>query len=167
MGKSLEIFKGSKLHKGEQIISFAEGYIGKMMGSGKDTQYNGDLVLTDQRLVFYAKRVFLTPEVYKSMPLKQISSINFTAGWIKKTIELVTNNDFLEFKFLGNKEVIEEFQKAVESTRDKIMNTTNTQPTIVNDSIPDQIKKLAELKDLGILTEDEFNTKKQELLAKM
>jgi hypothetical protein len=66
------------LYKGEQIISSSEGYIGKMMGSGKDTQYNGELILTDQRLVFYAKRVFLSPEVYKSMPLKQISSINFS-----------------------------------------------------------------------------------------
>ena len=35
------------------------------------------------------------------------------------------------------------------------------------ESIPDQIKKLSELKDAGILTEDEFNTKKAELLAKM
>jgi hypothetical protein len=101
------------------------------------------------------------------MPLRQISSINFSAGWVKKTIELVTNNDVLEFKFLGNKEVIEEFQKAVESTRDKIMNTTNPQTPSVNDSIPEQIKKLAELKELGILTDDEFNTKKQELLDKM
>lgn len=33
--------------------------------------------------------------------------------------------------------------------------------------IPEQIKKLAELKDAGILTEDEFNSKKSELLEKM
>ena len=36
-----------------------------------------------------------------------------------------------------------------------------------SDSIPDQIKKLADLKDQGILTEEEFNKKKTELLAKM
>lgn len=33
--------------------------------------------------------------------------------------------------------------------------------------IPLQIKKLADLKDQGILTEDEFETKKKELLSKM
>jgi len=35
------------------------------------------------------------------------------------------------------------------------------------DSIPDTIRKLAELRDKGILTADEFETKKRELLAKM
>jgi len=33
--------------------------------------------------------------------------------------------------------------------------------------IPEQIKKLASLKDAGILTADEFNSKKAELLARM
>lgn len=42
--------------------------------------------------------------------------------------------------------------------------STNTQPV---DDIPTQIKKLADLRDQGILTEDEFNKKKTELLAKM
>jgi hypothetical protein len=40
-------------------------------------------------------------------------------------------------------------------------------PTSANVSIPDQISKLAELRDKGILTEDEFATKKAELLARM
>jgi hypothetical protein len=35
------------------------------------------------------------------------------------------------------------------------------------DDIPAQIQKLAALKGLGILTEDEFAAKKAELLAKM
>jgi Short C-terminal domain len=33
--------------------------------------------------------------------------------------------------------------------------------------IADQIKKLADLRDQGVLTEDEFQQKKAELLAKM
>jgi hypothetical protein len=35
------------------------------------------------------------------------------------------------------------------------------------DSIPDQIKKLAELRELGILTNDEFQAKKKQLLERM
>lgn len=35
------------------------------------------------------------------------------------------------------------------------------------DSIPDQIKKLAELRDAGILTSEEFEDKKKQLLAQM
>lgn len=42
----------------------------------------------------------------------------------------------------------------------------NTAP-IGGQSIPEQIAKLNELKEAGILTEEEFNSKKSELLAKM
>lgn len=39
-----------------------------------------------------------------------------------------------------------------------------TQP---GDSTTDQLRKLAELRDAGVLTDEEFETKKQELLARM
>jgi uncharacterized membrane protein YeaQ/YmgE (transglycosylase-associated protein family) len=35
------------------------------------------------------------------------------------------------------------------------------------DSTTDQLRKLAELRDAGVLTDEEFETKKQELLARM
>jgi uncharacterized membrane protein YeaQ/YmgE (transglycosylase-associated protein family) len=35
------------------------------------------------------------------------------------------------------------------------------------DSVTDQLRKLAELRDAGVLTDEEFETKKQELLARM
>lgn len=38
---------------------------------------------------------------------------------------------------------------------------------IENNDIPNQIRELAKLKDEGILTEEEFNNKKNELLSKM
>ena len=82
MSKILEKFKANKLYEGEMVILAASGYIGKVMGSGKNTQHNGNLILTDQRLVFYSK--LLLKEVYKSMPIKQISSINFSSGLLKK-----------------------------------------------------------------------------------
>jgi len=38
---------------------------------------------------------------------------------------------------------------------------------VQQDSIPDQIKKLNELKELGAITDEEYEKKKTELLAKM
>ena len=65
------------------------------------------------------------------------------------------------------KEEIETFQKRLEATRDEIMSLPNSQPPSMLESIPEQIKKLAELKNLGIISEDEFNSKKIQLLDKM
>jgi hypothetical protein len=43
--------------------------------------------------------------------------------------------------------------------------TADSQPS--NPDIPDQIRKLAELRDSGILSSEEFEAKKAELLSKM
>ena len=59
-------------------------------------------------------------------------------------------------------------QKFIEYVKSRIekkgQETTPPEPIV---EIPDQIKKLAELKDQGILTEEEFELKKPELLARM
>ena len=49
----------------------------------------------------------------------------------------------------------------------KEQNSTSSTQTINEMSIPEKIKQLAVLKEQGILTEDEFNQKKTELLAKL
>ena len=46
-------------------------------------------------------------------------------------------------------------------------NKVSSQTVSSSDDIPAQIKKLADLKDAGILSESEFQEKKTELLAKM
>ena len=45
--------------------------------------------------------------------------------------------------------------------------TSSETPSQLPADIPAQIKQLAELKDQGILTEEEFETKKAELLKKI
>lgn len=68
-----------------------------------------------------------------------------------------------------NKSLREPFEKAVRIIY-KLMDDTNTQksgvPTVGLD-IPDQIRKIADLKDSGIITNEEFENKKQELLGRM
>ena len=44
--------------------------------------------------------------------------------------------------------------------------TSSNQSSVANTSIPEQIRQLAELKEAGILTENEFRIKKEQLLAK-
>jgi len=55
-------------------------------------------------------------------------------------------------------------RKLLEDRRASLARPVVTQQV---ESIPDQIKKLAELKDAGILTTEEFETKKKELLKRL
>ena len=99
MGSSLEKFKGSKFYKGEEVISSIEVYIGKLMGFGNNTQCNGALIITCQQLMFYAEEIGEEPEVYERIPLNQISSTNI-AGWLQKTLTVVSKSDVYDFKSL-------------------------------------------------------------------
>ena len=46
------------------------------------------------------------------------------------------------------------------------MKAPSPAPAALADSIPEQIKKLATLRDEGVLTQAEFDTKKTEMLAR-
>jgi len=70
---------------------------------------------------------------------------------------------------LFNKSKLDTFEKIAQKIRElKVKKKEN--PVIMNApslDIPEQIKKLAELKNAGILTEEEFQKKKDELLKRL
>lgn len=127
MGSSLEKFKESKFYEGEEVISSIEVYIGKLMGFGDNTQYNGELILTRQQLIFYAEAMKPNPEVYERIPLHQIELLEI-AGWLQKTLTIVSNSDVYEFKSLGPLEEMEFFKQKISFTRDNMIATEETEP---------------------------------------
>ena len=94
--KHVEKFKSNHLNPGESVIAWAEGYIGKMMGSGKDTQHNGALIVTETRVAFYRKGFI--GEVIETIPLKSITSIERKSTLGHRVIRVHTSHDDLEFK---------------------------------------------------------------------
>lgn len=115
----------------------------------------------------------------KTIQLSQISSVQFKpAGF---------TNGYIQFSFLGgleqkgnafnaaadeNSVAFNTWQKdafieAREIVKKLILENQRKGNFIQSDDIPTQIKKLAELKEAGILTETEFENKKTELLARI
>jgi hypothetical protein len=83
-----------------------------------------------------------------------------------RVVRLHTAHDDLEFKTLEPKALFDEVLAQLERLRnaptdDSVVSTASAE------SITDQIKKLGELRAGGLLTDDEFNTKKAELLARL
>lgn len=165
MGKHTEHFKASRLKEGEEILSSIDGYIGKMFGKGKDEQFNGELILTNTRVVFISK-TWLREE-YRAIPIERISSVDFSSGLMAKSITFVSNNDFIEFTTLGKKEPLNDFHDKVEDLRGNISSSNNQNQNQTTIDIPSQIKQLSDLRDSGILNNEEFEQKKTELLSKM
>ena len=100
----------------------------------------------------------------ESFPLSKVSAIEMSKGLMGKSITLKMSGNDANVKWI-NKGNPDELVKYVRDNMGETPSSSNAAPAI--DDIPAQIQKLASLMDAGILTEDEFNKKKTELLAKM
>lgn len=158
--KHVTQFRASHLKKGESILVWCEGYIGEMMGKGDKTQHNGVLIITEQRVAFYRKG--LLGEVLETIPLPKITSVERKSTMGHRTIRMHTSHDKLEFKF---------FDQAKESQLiDAIEDGREPLEPSASPSEPDPLealKKLGELKEMGVITKEEFESKKADLLGKI
>lgn len=150
------------LDQGETIIASCFGaYETKRMG--QDSVRNGIFIATEKRVVFFAKK--LMGYDMESFPLSKVSAIEMSKGIMGKSINMKMSGNDAKIKWVnqGNPEEL------VSYVREHMGENSAPQPATqaAADDIPTQIQKLASLKDAGILTEEEFATKKAELLAKM
>lgn len=163
--KHLKEFKKSKLKPNEEIQCFLEGWIGKMMGTGDDKQHNGKIIITNERICFYRKG--LIGEVLETIPLKRITSIETLSHMGHRVLRVHTSHDSLEFKTFEDKKLFDEAFQILDGYRDDVLTSEIPSQPVSSESIPEQIKKIAELRDDGILSDDEFQSKKSDLLSKM
>lgn len=160
--KHTEAFRTTKLKPNEMIELHLEGWIGEMMGRGESTQRNGQFVLTNQRACFYRKGIL--GEVFETIPLNKLTSVETISRMGYRCLKLHTSHDALAFKTFEKKEVFDQAYDRLEELRHPPEQPSDQPPDV---SILDQLKKLGELRDVGVLTDDEFAAKKAELLARL
>lgn len=157
-------FIESKLLPHEKVITYGAGYIGEMMGSGKDRQHNGCLIVTNQRVVFYAKGWL--SEVFEEIALSKISSV-FTKSLLGfTTVTVHTSGNNLEFKSLIKNEADDLVRHINELKGEKSPASLGVKIESPDNPIA-LLQKVAELHKNGILSDDEFKSKKEELLKKI
>jgi hypothetical protein len=87
--------------------------------------------------------------------------ITYTQNGIENSIVFQSDSvDILSSAIMKARQVYAKNHPEVQQQQTK---SDNTQA----DDIPTQIKKMSDLKDQGILTKEEFETKKKDLLSKM
>ncbi|WP_261840947.1 SHOCT domain-containing protein [Aliamphritea ceti] len=157
--KHVTKYKERHLSDGESVIAWGEGYIGEALGKGDKAQQNGALVVTETLVAFYRKG-FLG-EILETMPLKNITSIERKSTMGHRTIRLHTSHDDLAFKTF-QKDNEEAIVQAIEDGRSKAGASVKAE----SDGL-DKLKKLAELRDAGVLSEAEFIDKKEKILEEI
>jgi hypothetical protein len=168
--------EGKELQKtlgpGEQVLAWAQG------------KASATLVATDRRALVIKAGVatgswFGKKSVSYGYP--QISAIDMNTGLmdgyveissagvtqksrVSRTNQLTQADNIVPF----NKWSEGDFRKVVEVIRQKLYQPTAPQAAASSgQTIPDQIAALAQLRDSGVLSTEEFEAKKAELLARM
>jgi hypothetical protein len=101
-----------------------------------------------------------------SLPFSSIAQVNIVRGLFKADIEVVNSGGTgnLVIKAITKTEA-EKAKAIIESMTKKAAATANTTPDAPPRSIADELRRLADLKEQGILTDAEFQTQKQKLLG--
>jgi len=143
------------LEQGETVIASVLGaYESKIMG--KDTLRNGVFLATDRRILFYGKKIFgYDLEVF---PYANISSFEIGKGMLGRSVSFFASGNKVKLKWINQGEV----DKFIEHVKENVGKKSEAKSSV---SAADEIKKLAELKEAGFLTEEEFEAKKKQLLG--
>jgi hypothetical protein len=162
--KHIGTFRQDKLMPEETLEAQLDGWLDKPTGQGGVIKHNGQFVLTNKRACFYSKAPF--EEIFETIPLSKITSVETSSLMGYRVLRLHTAHDDLEFKTLEPKAFFDKLLAHLERLRNEPAGGS-VAPAVSAESITDQIKKLGELRDAGFLTNDEFNAKKAELLARL
>jgi hypothetical protein len=122
--------------------------------------------ITDKRVA--VKIPQLTGNDERSVPYQSITSVDLDTGLVNKRLSLQTPGQtyHIEAHDPGKDEV----RQAVKFIRDKITESNEETVVVEDSSEPDpteQLKNLKELHDEGVLSDEEFEEKKSDLLDKI
>ena len=157
--KHLKSFSENNLSDNEKILSALDGYIGKISGKDDEKHYTGLLLCTNNVVAFHSKGLF--SNVSRSIPIKNISSIDIDKKILIAKIAFHTSGDKIIFNSYDSLTELKNFKLLVEKIRDT--DKTPKSSEITEDPI-DTIRRLSQLKDDGIISEEEFEEKKKTLL---
>lgn len=159
-------FMATHQRDGETVLHCHSGYTGRMMGSGKDKQQNGALVVTPQRVVFIRKG--LLGERFETIPVERITSVEARSMMGSRTIVIHTSHDELAVTTFAAKDDFDRTRATIEQLRDaKQQPSVAAAPTIVAPAPADQLRSLKALLDDGLIDQAEFAAKRAEIIARL
>lgn len=156
---------GEHFEPGEAAVASVMGtYVTRLMGS--ETVRQGVLVATDRRVVFYGKK--LGGYELESFPYPNITSFEQGKNMLGHHVTFFAAGNAVHMKWIKDLQGMEAFTRAVKAA----MTAAAAPPAPVaaaaaQPDLVDQLRRLGELRDAGIVTPEEFEAKKAELLRRL
>jgi hypothetical protein len=150
------------LEDGEVLLAWVMGvYESELFGT--DVPRNGLLLATDRRLLFYGLK--LHGYDFESFPYENVSSFeqgrNFYGGYA----HFFASGNRVEVKWVQKRRDLDALVKEVKAR----MGRRGSAPAEISarPDVPERLRALAGLHADGVLTDEEFNRKKAELLREL
>ncbi len=153
------------LDKDEEVI-FASGTSSIGTGMYVHCRKNAVVAITNKRLIYAGLSASMFAVFTKNMYVNSIS-LEFVSDILYNQnsggISIDCRNETIIF-FTNKKKIVEVYNK-INSAVDNIKNTKNTVTVNTELSNADELKKYKELFDSGVITQEEFDAKKKQLLG--
>jgi hypothetical protein len=187
-GAKLSIFVDSEVEELVNVLDKDENLIAIAEGKYLYNNLEGIVVSTEKRIIFVDKKFF--GGVFENeFPLHKVSSVQHDTSLISSTLKVYTPGFTAEFK-LYIKSAAKNFFDAIENyigrsedqirlqqmqakaqQQQAVQQPQQSQPESGQKEEPavifEQLEKLGKLREIGVLTEEEFAEQKKKLLAKL
>lgn len=143
------------LEPGERFIA---AVMGICQTKDNDRASKGLLIATDRRVVFYAKTM-IGYQIW-SFPYSNISSIEQGKSWLGQSVTVYASGNKIHVRSIKDAEQLAGFMDGVHSTWHRDLKASG--PT----SVAEELAKLAELRDQGVIDAADWNRAKDLYLGK-
>ncbi|MDI6643549.1 MAG: zinc ribbon domain-containing protein [Methanobacteriaceae archaeon] len=144
-------------------VTFFESMPGRASFGSNVDYIKGVLEIADHEIIVHKKSYFRGKDRGKKhLRYDQITSVDYDSGKFLSPAAIQLYMSSIQYSFRSNDKKLESIYNLIhdkiEESRIKSEKTTNPVSSL------DELKKLAELKNMGAITEEEFEKKKKQLL---
>ena len=152
--RTLNHAKSTVLEPNEELVCVIHGQI--------DHSKSGELLVTNRRVLFYFPTIFSGYQ-YFLFPYDQITDVNAISRFISDKLELAVGSKRILLDAVGKGDGRVAAQIILDM-KDHV-SRLKAQPSQVD--VADQIERLGKLREKGLITEEDFVRKKDELLERL
>jgi hypothetical protein len=149
----------------KNYVDSDEGLLAIIEGAVDGQSSLNRLAVTDRRIVFYPRSKGLFGSLSKasavSLNYDQLVTVEGKKGTLLGEINVSTKENIFRFKNMAKNDV-DQIADLISRTKNKVKTQQVLNPS--RESALEQLKKLAELRNIGAITEEEFQEKRKKLL---
>lgn len=164
---NLSLFTKGEIKELPYILDLDEKILAIIDAQFAKTTDAGILLVTPKRIISVSKAMFSPAKVNEFLN-DNILEVSFVKNFVSPNIRIHTKEKTVEFESFFNKDYAEDFYHFISKIYNKeATKALSPEQNTVSESVLEQLEKLGQLRENGILTEEEFTSQKKKLLEKL